>query len=151
MTPEEIAIILGMAPKRFSIGDYANQTQRAGLAGLGTGTFQLPTGNNSLTNSILPGGKETGTGSLWDSMKGIPLGSIMSGIGTLGNLWGANRALGLARDQFNFQKDFANTNLANQIKSYNTALEDRARSRAVVEGQSQDTAQEYIDRNRLSR
>lgn len=92
-----------------------------------------------------------GTTSLWGTMKDLPIGSIMDGIGTLGNLWGANRALGLARDQFAFQKDFANTNLANQIKSYNTALEDRARSRAVAEGRSQESAQEYIDRNRMSR
>lgn len=156
MNPDQIAIMLGLAPQKFSIGDYANQNRAAGAApatgfgSLGSGTYQLPTGNNSITNSVLPGGTEA-TGGLWDSMKDIPLGSIISGIGTLGNLWGSSRALGLARDQFNFQKDFANTNLTNQIKSYNTALEDRARTRAAVEGQSQDSAQSYIDRNRLSR
>lgn len=104
------------------------------------------------TPTITPAGSVVnGSSDLWGAMKDIPLGSIISGIGTLGNLWGSSRALGLARDQFNFQKDFANTNLVNQIKSYNTALEDRARSRAAVEGQSQDVAQAYIDKNRLTR
>lgn len=73
----------------------------------------------------------------------------LSGIGTIGNLWGASKQLGLAKKTFNFQKDFANTNLANQISSYNTSLADRARARYAFEGRSQEDAQSYIDENRL--
>lgn len=73
----------------------------------------------------------------------------LQGLQGLGNLWGAWQTNKLARDSFNFTKDFANRNLANQTQSYNTALEDRARSRAAVEGQTSAESQAYIDRNRL--
>ena len=73
----------------------------------------------------------------------------MQGLMGLGNLWGAWQSNKLARDQLNFTKDFANRNLANQTKAYNTALEDRGRTRAFVEGQTSAEAQAYIDRNRL--
>lgn len=75
----------------------------------------------------------------------------IQGIGTIGNLWGAWQSNKLAKNQLNFTKMITNTNLNNQIKSYNTALEDRSRSRAKVEGQSSAEAQDYVDRNRLSR
>jgi len=75
----------------------------------------------------------------------------LSGLGTIGNLWAAFEARNLAKKQFNFTKDVTNTNLANSIQSYNTALEDRARSRAKVEGQSSGEMQGYIDKNKLSR
>lgn len=83
------------------------------------------------------------------SMDGLKL--IGGGISTIGNLWNAFQAQKLARDSFNFQKDFANRNLANQISSYNTALSDRARSRGVAEGQSQQQIDDYISSNSLKR
>lgn len=73
----------------------------------------------------------------------------MQGLMGLGNLWGAWQSNKLARDQLNFTKDFANRNLLNQTRAYNTALEDRARARAAVEGQTTAQQQAYIDRNRL--
>lgn len=73
----------------------------------------------------------------------------LSGLATIANIWGAFEARNLAKKQFNFTRDVTNTNLANQIASYNTTLEDRGRSRAAVEGQSASMAQSYIDKNRL--
>ncbi len=75
----------------------------------------------------------------------------LMGLNTIGNLWGAHQANKLARDQLNFTKTIGNANLNNQIKSYNTALAGRARSRAVVEGQSPEETQAYIAANQLSR
>lgn len=75
----------------------------------------------------------------------------LSTLGSLGNLYGAFQSNKLAKDQFNFTKDITNTNLNNQIKSYNTALEDRARSRAVAENRDSASADAYIERNKLSR
>lgn len=75
----------------------------------------------------------------------------LQGLNTLGSLWGAFQAQKLAREQFDFTKSTTNTNLNNSIKSYNTSLEDRARSRGFTEGQSGGQIQSYIDSNRLSR
>lgn len=90
-----------------------------------------------------------GTGGLGFNMDTFKL--IGGGISTIGNLWNAFQAQKLARESFNFQKDFANRNLNNQIASYNTALEDRARSRGVAEGQSDQQVSDYISKNSLSR
>src|SRR6185437_11279715 len=51
----------------------------------------------------------------------------LGGLQTIGSLWQAFEANKLAKEQFKFQKEFANANLANQIQSYNTTLEDRGR------------------------
>lgn len=57
---------------------------------------------------------------------------VLDGIGAFGNLYAAKKSLGLARDQFNFNKQFAQTNLLNQTTAYNTKLEDRLRNRAFL-------------------
>lgn len=75
----------------------------------------------------------------------------LSGLNTLGNLYGAWQANKLARDQLNFTKNVTNTNLNNSIQSYNTALSDRARSRGFTEGRSDTEVADYISANRLSR
>ncbi len=73
----------------------------------------------------------------------------MDGLQFLGNIWGAWQANKLAKDQLNFTKKFSMANLNNQVAAYNTALEDRSRSRAKVEGQSAAEAQSYVDQNKL--
>ena len=83
----------------------------------------------------------------WTQKAGLAL----QGLNTLGSLWTGFKSLGLANKQFAFQKEFANANLANQIKSYNTALADRSRSRAAMEGQTPEQAQAYIDANKMAR
>ena len=78
-------------------------------------------------------------------------GLALGGLQAIGNLWGAFEANKLAKKQFKFTKATTETNMANQIKSYNTALGDRSRSRAAVEGQSAATAQAYVDKNSMTR
>ena len=75
----------------------------------------------------------------------------LSGLSTIGNLWAAFQAQKLARQQFKYTKNVTDTNLANQIKSYNTTLADRSYSRAKVEGRDDASAQSYIDSNSLRR
>ncbi|MCF8861665.1 hypothetical protein KIP58_22025 [Xanthomonas campestris pv. campestris] len=96
-----------------------------------------------------PGSSMFGNSGLGFNMDTLQLG--LSGLSTVGNLWNAFQAQKLAKQQFAFTKDITNANLANQIKSYNTTLSDRARSRGVVEGQSQDSVDQYIRDNSLSR
>lgn len=74
----------------------------------------------------------------------------MDTIGNLGKMWLGAQQNRLARDTFNLQKGVLDTNLANQIASYNTALEDRVagrfsdRERAAKQPEIND----YLDRNR---
>ena len=83
---------------------------------------------------------------------GGPMGIANAGLGlvqTIGSLWSAYNANKLAKEQFKFTKGITETNLANQIQSYNTALGDRARSRAGVEGQTDAQRDAYIRDNQL--
>ena len=73
----------------------------------------------------------------------------LTGLSTLGNLWGSFQSNKLAKDSFNFQKGMAEKNYANQLKSYNTALTDRATTRGFVQGDTAEQTQAYIDKNRL--
>ncbi len=75
----------------------------------------------------------------------------LQGLGTIGSLWAAFQAQKLAKKQFSMTKKVTEANLGNSIASYNTTLEDRARSRAAVEGQSQEQMNAYIDKNRLAK
>ena len=53
----------------------------------------------------------------------------LRGLSAIGNLYLGSKAMGMAKDQFNFSKQMAQTNLKNQVNSYNTGLEDRLRTR----------------------
>lgn len=101
---------------------------------------QVPTGTTNLP------GAGNGLGFNLDTAK-----LAMSGLATLGGLWNAFQSQKMAKKQFNFTKDITETNLANSIKSYNTALGDRARSRGFTEGQSQSQIDSYVADNSLSR
>lgn len=89
------------------------------------------------------------TGQLGMNIPTFQLG--LGAIGSLANIYGGFQANKLAKDKLSFTKDITNTNLNNSIQSYNTALEDRARSRATAENRSQSSADEYIEKNKLSR
>ena len=137
------------------------------MAAFGTNPGSVATGVNSPQDLMfgIPG--YSNSGSMNDMMldnagKGVNgLGSgfgmnldtaklALSGLGTIGNLWAAFQAQKLAKRQFDFTKRITEANLANQVQSYNTTLEDRGRSRAFAEGQSAADAQAYIDKNRLT-
>jgi hypothetical protein len=75
----------------------------------------------------------------------------LGGLQTLAGLWGGIQQMKLAKKSFKFTKDMAETNLANQMKTYNTALADRARSRGAMESQSQAQVDQYVADNSLSR
>lgn len=75
------------------------------------------------------------------------IGAGLGGLQTIGGLIGAFGSLNLANKQYGLQKRMAETNLTNSVQAYNTALEDKARSRAVMEGQSEAERDEYIRRN----
>lgn len=73
----------------------------------------------------------------------------LGALNSVGGLWGGLQAQKLARDQFNFTKNMATTNLANQTQSYNTALTDKINARAKTQGMTSQETQAYLDKNRL--
>lgn len=73
----------------------------------------------------------------------------LTGLGTLGSLWGGYQSQKLAKDAFNFSKSMAEQNYANSVKAYNTALTDTATSRGFVQGDTAEETQQYIDENKL--
>ena len=79
------------------------------------------------------------------------IGTGLSGLAALGNLYNAFQANSLAKKQFNYTKGVTDTNLANQIQSYNTDLSDRENARASVEGLTQNQVNQYLAKNSLSR
>lgn len=94
----------------------------------------------------------SGAGALGGLGMNIPTFQLgLGALGSLANIYGGFQANKLAKDQLSFTKSVTNTNLNNQIKSYNTQLEDRARSRAVAENRDSASADEYIEKNKLSR
>lgn len=139
----------------------------ANLAGTNTGmgsdfsAFNQLADNNSLGSS---------TDSWWDGFSGglkntflnsdgswnlQNIGAGIQGLASLassfGNLYMGNKALKFAKDQFNFQKDLANTNLNNSIKSYNTKLGDIANTRSVMETGSTGKYDNWYNDNKLTR
>lgn len=126
------------------------QTPVTGGAGLGQtfgpGYGQSPLNKNGpllATKEELAGAGKGGAG-FWGNFS-----NIMDGVGSLGQLLMGIKSLGIAKDQLAFSKEAYKTNLANQTKSYNTALEDRIRSRYVTEGKSSADADSYLSRNNL--
>lgn len=140
--------IMGQLQSLFAGGNYQ---------GNGATTFAAPTtaapqvnGNNAaFVSPANVGTVNPAAGGFGMNMGTVGLG--LQGLSSLSNLIQGNKALDLSKDQFKFQKAFANTNLNNSIKSYNTALEDRYNSRAVAEGRTSESAAEQIERNRLTR
>lgn len=136
----------------FSIPNYGAMSpvnyQLAALGGLG---MQMPGATPASPLSVLGSGNDLSADSFNFGANIPTLRMGLSGLNTLGNLWGAWQAQGLARDQLNFTRNVTNTNLNNSIQSYNTALADRARARGVAEGQSSDEVNNYIASNRLTR
>jgi hypothetical protein len=73
----------------------------------------------------------------------------LGGLSAIGNLWTGWNAANLASKQFDFTKKTTETNLRNQAQTYNTTLDDRARVRGAMEGQSQQQVDDYKNANRL--
>lgn len=129
-------------PVAAAIQSYsANQgpaSQTGGLGEVATGVSGVGAGTNT--------GAAAGLGF------NLPtLNLALGGLQTIGSLWNAWESRKLAQEEFAFKKGVTNTNLNNQIQSYNTNIEDRARARAVTEGQAPGVADAYVAKNRLSR
>ena len=116
----------------------SGQQVTQGITGPGVGQQVAPQVGGVNNNLSTPLDWNIGTGQL-----------VLGGIGSIGNLWSSWQAQKLAKEQFNYQKGITDTNLANQIQSYNTALLDRITSRGFIQGDSQSTIDQYVENNSL--
>lgn len=136
-----------LAPNPFR----TQTTPGVGSAGAGGG---LP----SALTTVLGGAAGAGAGGQTDIAAAIDrynsglgkmntkdwIGAGIGGVQTIGGLIGAFGSLNLANKQYDLSKRMMETNLTNQVGAYNTALDDKARSRQVVEGQTDAERDEYI-------
>lgn len=162
-----------MAYPNLPIQSLAGLTMPAAMGNLGTNLAQFPTtftpNAGNLSALALPqtagfqysgdyaagapnGGFNLGAlfGGAGDSGIGFNLPTFNAAIGgltSLGNLAMGFKSYGLAKDQAKLTKEVTNTNLNNSITAANGALEDRLRTRAQMNGQSDaDWRAEYEER-----
>lgn len=139
------------------MGGYSSVVSPQSLNFTGTSASQIPLSqfggqmdqaSNWMGNLPSVGGAG-GAGGLGFGLN-IPTAQLgLGALNSLAGLWGGFQAQKLAREQFDFTKNMANTNLANQTQAYNTQLADRLNARARMQGQSDQEAQAQIERNRL--
>ena len=163
--------------QKWLSGDTTNATNTTGNTGFQTmplSNFDISSGGSvgsslssglgALTNGQAVGNVppvvRTGTNdpTLWQSVTGYKdlQGNDVAGYGTTGlgllsgamNMWNSYQTNQLAKDQFAFQKDAFNKNLAASIKSYNNSLTNQA-NRMAARGDSAMhgmTADEYVSK-----
>jgi hypothetical protein len=101
---------------------------------------------------------DTGGFSMFGGDKGGGLlGGVMGGLGSLGELYGAYKQLGLMNDQldfqknaFDYQKGFAEREYESRRKDYNRQLEDRQKARLSADPerlQSYDSLDTYMGKH----
>lgn len=107
-------------------------------------TVQSPT-TPGVTGGV---GPQQGSGpGFWSKDGGAGL--ILGGVQVLGNLWSSYQAHKMAKEQMAFAREQWDTNLANQTQTYNTALEDRIRSRHFTEGKGSGETDAYLAEHSL--
>ena len=77
--------------------------------------------------------------------------NVLGGLSSLGQLWQGFQANKLAQDQWKTQKSVLNTNMMNQIKSYNNSLRDRLDTRAKMEGRDQESADRQFEERKAQK
>jgi hypothetical protein len=118
-----------------------NNTQGGGYQG-----YQAPSVSGATTPNVGGAGGVGGKPGFFQ--EGGAGGFALGAIQTLGSLWNSFQQNKLAKKSLDLQTRAFDTNLANQTKTYNTALEDRINARYATEGRSQEAAG-YIEKNRL--
>lgn len=134
-------------------GSGLGLTGGAGITGLSTAGLGA---NNFWNQGTTPGATGFGNSGGGGTGLGWNLGTAQLGvnaIGAIGGMYNALQANKLAKNQFNFTKEVTNTNLNNQIKSYNTELEGRALARGRLDGKEDPRAyaDQYTEKNKLTR
>lgn len=142
------------AQQQYSMWDQLLAAFGGGDDGTSGANMTVPTALNTSENWTPPNFRGGPAGSGAGTGLGMNVGTgqlALSGLGSLAGLWQAGQQNKMAKEQFSFQKNMANTNLNNQMKSYNTALEDRMNTRGAMEGRDAAYTASEIDRRKLTR
>ena len=149
----------GFAPPTSNYGFTASSPQTVLGSGLRMPT--MPSAGNSSSWGLNPqssgmgmqyGGQTASPGLNLNQSNGfgfnmptLQLG--LQGLNAISGLYFGSKAMGMAKDQFDFSKQMAQTNLKNQVNAYNTGLEDRLRTREQFNtGASSDAWKSDFDR-----
>lgn len=76
--------------------------------------------------------------------------NLMSGLGSLSNIYMGYKSYKLAKDQLNFQKQSYATDLRNRVTDYNGQMTDMHTARGVMQGDGAGTVQDRIERDRMT-
>lgn len=99
------------------------------------------------TPNVAGGAQQGASNNFWSKDGGA--GMILGGVQVLGNLWSTYQQHKMAKEQMSFAREQWDTNLENQTQTYNTALEDRIRSRHAYTGQGEGATDKYLDEHSL--
>lgn len=124
----------------------------ATMAPLGTVNTGGAVQGVDVTAASAPGITQTG-GTFFNNADGSfntnNLQLMMGGVQMLGNLWNSYQQQKIAKEQLSLARDTFQTNLENNRQTYNTALEDRIRSRYNTEGRTTAEADSYLSEHSL--
>lgn len=136
-----------MSPMQSGAMDYALGTPVSGTGGT-TGVTGVTVQSPTTPGTGAGVGPQQGSGpGFWSQEGGAGL--ILGGVQVLGNLWSSYQAHKMAKEQMAFAREQWDTNLANQTQTYNTALEDRIRSRHFTEGKGSGETDAYLSEHSL--
>lgn len=145
------AVAENMIPNFGSMSNAAQQSALTNFQGSDLGFQAGANGGQTGLQSLIYNAPTVGQNG--QMMKGglnlDGIGSIFDGIGSAVSIYTALSNLGLAKDQFKFQKNAYNTNLKNQTQSYNTSLEDRTRARYHTQGGTSADVDSYLAQHSL--
>lgn len=114
---------------------------RQAMAPIQTPGIQTPTAGASMAPIA---GTNPG---FWQEGGGLDMG--LGAVQTLGSLWNSYQQQKMAKKTFALQEEAYRTNMANQKSTYNSALEDRIRSRGAYSGASIAEQDETIAARKL--
>lgn len=116
---------------------------------LGPGTYQLGSTNAGAIPAAPTAMSEFDKARLNQQQTFGTVGAGISAFSSLANAWQAYEANKLAKKQFALQKEAYQTNLANQIKAYNTTLAGRRESTAGFRGETAAQTADYVKKHSL--
>ena len=138
-------------PYSYDMLNQNNLTENSGNINSFLGNNSSLATNNLSNNVGLGSINLNQNNGLSNVQKGFGLGqSALSGLGSIASMLTGFKSLSLANKDYKLKKQSQETNLDNQVQSYNTSLSDRIKGRASQNGNiSAQQQQDYVNNNSL--